>query len=237
MAAQRIHGDDTTVPVLAKGRTITGRLWTYVRDDQPFAGRAPPAAVFVRHSRLMSSGFFVEAVAYQQAAFDKLERRVFAVTSMHQIKGQAGPAARRSPPNQKRNRKVPAKGLRAALDPAARIRAENTTTPSTRWFTSSGHGRGRRRPRSATCSFFSNNCELKTASCWPLVHQSARRRETMAREHIRGAVNKAKGAVKDAVGRVTRRKKLQAEGKVDKAKGSAQRAAGDVKDATRNATR
>ncbi|HEY7577897.1 MAG TPA: CsbD family protein [Acetobacteraceae bacterium] len=59
----------------------------------------------------------------------------------------------------------------------------------------------------------------------------------MAREHIRGAVNKAKGAVKDAVGRVTRRKKLQAEGKVDKAKGSAQRAAGDVKDATRNATR
>jgi transposase len=46
MAAERIHGDDTTVPVLAKGRTITGRLWTYVRDDRPFAGRAPPAAVF-----------------------------------------------------------------------------------------------------------------------------------------------------------------------------------------------
>jgi hypothetical protein len=46
MAAERIHGDDTTVPVLAKSRTITGRLWTYVRDDQPFSGRAPPAAVF-----------------------------------------------------------------------------------------------------------------------------------------------------------------------------------------------
>jgi transposase len=46
MAAERIHGDDTTVPVLAKGRTITGRLWTYVRDDRPFAGRAPPAAMF-----------------------------------------------------------------------------------------------------------------------------------------------------------------------------------------------
>jgi hypothetical protein len=40
LAAERIHGDDTTVPVLAKGKTITGRLWTYVRDDQPFAGRA-----------------------------------------------------------------------------------------------------------------------------------------------------------------------------------------------------
>jgi transposase len=46
MAAERIHGDDTTVPVLAKGKTITGRLWAYVRDDRPFAGPAPPAAVF-----------------------------------------------------------------------------------------------------------------------------------------------------------------------------------------------
>ena len=46
MAAGRIHGDDTTVPVLAKGKTATGRLWAYVRDDQPFGGPAPPAAVF-----------------------------------------------------------------------------------------------------------------------------------------------------------------------------------------------
>jgi hypothetical protein len=45
MAAERLHGDDTTVPVLAKGKTITGRLWTYVRDDRPFAGPAPPAAI------------------------------------------------------------------------------------------------------------------------------------------------------------------------------------------------
>jgi transposase len=46
MAAERVHGDDTTVPVLAKGKTATGRLWTYVRDDQPFGGPEPPAAVF-----------------------------------------------------------------------------------------------------------------------------------------------------------------------------------------------
>src|SRR5229473_2765592 len=46
LAAERIHGDDTTVPVLAPGKTITGRLWTYVRDDRPFAGPDPPAAVF-----------------------------------------------------------------------------------------------------------------------------------------------------------------------------------------------
>jgi transposase len=45
-AAERIHADDTTVPVLAKGKTRTGRLWTYVRDDHPFAGHDPPAAAF-----------------------------------------------------------------------------------------------------------------------------------------------------------------------------------------------
>jgi hypothetical protein len=31
---------------LAKGKTRTGRLWTYVRDDRPFGGPDPPAAVF-----------------------------------------------------------------------------------------------------------------------------------------------------------------------------------------------
>ncbi len=46
LAAERLHGDDTTVPVLAKGKTDTGRLWVYVRDDGPFAGPAPPGAVF-----------------------------------------------------------------------------------------------------------------------------------------------------------------------------------------------
>ena len=45
-AAKRLHGDDTTVPVLAKGKTDTGRCWVYVRDDRPFKGPAPPAAVF-----------------------------------------------------------------------------------------------------------------------------------------------------------------------------------------------
>lgn len=46
LAAERLHGDDTTVPVLAKGKTVTGRCWTYVRDDRPFGGLAPPAALF-----------------------------------------------------------------------------------------------------------------------------------------------------------------------------------------------
>ena len=42
----RLHGDDTTVPLLARGGTKTARLWTYVRDDRPWGGRAPPAALF-----------------------------------------------------------------------------------------------------------------------------------------------------------------------------------------------
>ena len=46
LGAERLHGDDTTVPVLAKGKADIGRCWTYVRDDRPFAGRAPPAAMF-----------------------------------------------------------------------------------------------------------------------------------------------------------------------------------------------
>jgi transposase len=45
-SGERIHGDDTTVPVLAKGKTDIARSWVYVRDDRPFGGPAPPAAVF-----------------------------------------------------------------------------------------------------------------------------------------------------------------------------------------------
>ena len=46
LVAERLHGDDTTVPVLAKNKTATARLWTYVRDDRPFGGTSPPAALF-----------------------------------------------------------------------------------------------------------------------------------------------------------------------------------------------
>ncbi len=50
LAAERLHGDDTPVPVLAKGRCATGRAWVYVRDDGPFGGPDPPAVLF-RYSR------------------------------------------------------------------------------------------------------------------------------------------------------------------------------------------
>lgn len=55
-SAERLHVDDTTVPVLAKLKTVTGRIWTYVRDDQPFGGEDPPAALFY-YSRTRSGDF------------------------------------------------------------------------------------------------------------------------------------------------------------------------------------
>ena len=74
-----MHGDDTTVPVLAKGKTATGRVWVYVRDDCPFGGTGPPAAVF-HYSRdrgaehpqghLAGYGGILQADAY--AGFNRL---------------------------------------------------------------------------------------------------------------------------------------------------------------------
>jgi transposase len=48
LSSDTLHVDDTPVPVLAPGtgKTKTGRLWTYVRDERLFAGARPPAALF-----------------------------------------------------------------------------------------------------------------------------------------------------------------------------------------------
>lgn len=48
MSAQKLHADDTPIPVLAPGtgKTKTGRLWTYVRDDRPSGSTDPPAVLF-----------------------------------------------------------------------------------------------------------------------------------------------------------------------------------------------
>ncbi|MBM0108934.1 IS66 family transposase [Steroidobacter sp. S1-65] len=48
MSGQKLHADDTPIPVLAPGtgKTKTGRLWTYVRDDQPAGSTDPPAVLF-----------------------------------------------------------------------------------------------------------------------------------------------------------------------------------------------
>jgi uncharacterized protein YjbJ (UPF0337 family) len=59
----------------------------------------------------------------------------------------------------------------------------------------------------------------------------------MDKEHVKGAADKAKGAIKDAVGKVIGDKELQAEGKMDKAKGAAHSAVGDAKDAVKHAAK
>jgi uncharacterized protein YjbJ (UPF0337 family) len=59
----------------------------------------------------------------------------------------------------------------------------------------------------------------------------------MDREHVKGIAEKAKGAVKDTAGKITGDKKLQSEGKFDRAKGSAHNVAGDIKDAVKKSSK
>jgi transposase len=83
LTAERLHGDDTTVPILAKGQTIKGRIWTYVRDDRPFGGRAPPPALYYasrdrRHEHPMRhlAGFtgILQADAYRATTNSTIHR-------------------------------------------------------------------------------------------------------------------------------------------------------------------
>jgi len=81
MASDALHVDDTPVPVLAPGtgKTKTGRLWTYVRDERPFAGARPPAALFFyspdrkgEHPRRHLEGFAGVIHADGYAGFNEL---------------------------------------------------------------------------------------------------------------------------------------------------------------------
>jgi uncharacterized protein YjbJ (UPF0337 family) len=53
----------------------------------------------------------------------------------------------------------------------------------------------------------------------------------MDKEQVKGAADKAKGAIKDTAGKVMGDREMQAEGKLDKAKGAAHEAVGDARDA------
>jgi uncharacterized protein YjbJ (UPF0337 family) len=70
----------------------------------------------------------------------------------------------------------------------------------------------------------------------PDVDGHLKKEAVMDKEHIKGAADKAKGAVKDAAGKLMNDKGLQVEGKMDKAKGAAHEALGDAKDSVRHAT-
>ena len=84
MAGKRLHADDTPVPVLAPGtgKTKTGRLWAYLRDERPYAGTAPPAAFYryspdrrAEHPRVHLDGFDGVLHADGYAGFDGLYER------------------------------------------------------------------------------------------------------------------------------------------------------------------
>jgi transposase len=81
MAADKLHGDDTPVPVLApgKGKTKTGRLWTYVRDDRPAGDTTPPAVWFAytpdrkgEHPQVHLSNFTGTLQADGYAGYDQV---------------------------------------------------------------------------------------------------------------------------------------------------------------------
>jgi transposase len=91
LAAERLHGDDTTVPILAKGKTVKGHIWTYVRDDRPFGGNAPPAALYYasrdrghehpeRHLRSFTGILQADAYAGYNTLYDP-SREPCAITS------------------------------------------------------------------------------------------------------------------------------------------------------------
>ena len=77
--------------------------------------------------------------------------------------------------------------------------------------------------------------EFGTILVLPRCLYSLKNEVTKDKEHVKGAADKAKGAIKDAAGKLMDDKKLQAEGKFDKVKGAAHELAGDVNDAVRRA--
>jgi transposase len=81
MSAEKLHADDTPVPVLAPGlgKTKIGRLWTYVRDDRPAGDKTPPAVWFAysqdrkgEHPKAHLSNFTGTLQADGYAGFDQI---------------------------------------------------------------------------------------------------------------------------------------------------------------------
>jgi len=83
LAATKLHADDTPVPVLApgNGKTKTGRLWTYVRDDRPAGDKTAPAVWFAyspdrkgehpkRHLKLYKGALQADAYAGFQQLYE-----------------------------------------------------------------------------------------------------------------------------------------------------------------------
>ena len=139
MSAERIHADDTTVPVLAKLKTVTGRIWTYVRDDRPFGGTDPPAALFY-YSRNRAGehpqGHLAGYVGLMQAdAFDGYNELYRANGSRRRsLKRRAGATAAESSSTwrNRERRRSPAEAVRRIDELFEIERAINGKTPEQR---------------------------------------------------------------------------------------------------------
>lgn len=136
-SAEKIHGDDTTVPVLAPGlgRTATGRLWVYVRDDRLSAGRAAPAAAY-----FYSPDRGAEHPAAHMASF----------TGYLQADGYAGSmrcTPRREPSPARSSRSLA--GLNAGACSMMHGMQRSPRSPRERWTGSPRPSRSKVRPRFA----------------------------------------------------------------------------------------
>lgn len=107
MAGEKLHADDTPVPVLApgNGKTKTGRLWTYVRDDRPAGNETPPAVWFAysedrkgehprQHLKNFTGGLQADAYAgfhhlygtgriYEVACWAHARRKFYEIHALH----------------------------------------------------------------------------------------------------------------------------------------------------------
>jgi len=99
LAARKLHADDTPVPVLAPGtgKTKTGRLWTYVRDDRPAGDLSPPAVWFAyspdrkgehphRHLRDFRGALQADAFAGFNALYEDANRGICEAACMAHIR-------------------------------------------------------------------------------------------------------------------------------------------------------
>jgi len=99
LAASKLHADDTPVPVLAPGtgKTKTGRLWTYVRDDRPCGDSSPPAVWFAyspdrkgehpqRHLRDFHGTLQADAFAGFNALYEDADRRICEAACMAHVR-------------------------------------------------------------------------------------------------------------------------------------------------------
>ncbi len=126
LAADVIHGDDTPVPVLAPGtgKTATGRLWVYVRDERPWASPVPPAVLYRYspdrkgvHPRSHLDGFpgILQADGY--AGFNELYKSG-AVTEVAALPMSGASSSTSMPPTAPRSRKP--RSIASALSTASR---------------------------------------------------------------------------------------------------------------------